>query len=125
VEKKQLEFVTGGWVMPDEANSHWFSLLMQLTEGQTWLKTHFNLTPASSWSIDPFGQSPTMPFLLKGSNMENLLIQRVHYSIKKRLAQKRELEFRWRQLWGNIISYFKPRMHFYYSSFFCRYNWKY
>lgn len=104
VKRSQLEFVTGGWVMADEANSHWFSLLQQLTEGQTWLKTNLNVTPTSSWSIDPFGQSATMPLLLKESGFKNLLIQRTHYSVKKRLAQKKELEFRWRQLWGKLIA---------------------
>ncbi|XP_037030283.1 alpha-mannosidase 2 isoform X2 [Bradysia coprophila] len=99
VKRNQLEFVTGGWVMPDEANSHWLCLLQQLTEGHTWLKTNLNVTPTSSWSIDPFGQSATMPLLLKESGFQNLLIQRTHYSVKKRLAQKKELEFRWRQLW--------------------------
>ena len=86
--------------MPDEANAHWESILMQLTEGQTWLKKHLNVTPISSWSIDPFGLSPTLPYLLKHSGFENLLIQRTHYSIKKRLAKEKQLEFRWRQIWG-------------------------
>ena len=99
VKNGQLEFVTGGWVMPDEANSHWYSILMQLTEGQTYLKNHFNVTPRSSWSIDPFGQSATMPYILKNSGFENLLIQRTHYVVKKNLAMKKQLEFRWRQLW--------------------------
>lgn len=89
--------------MPDEANSHWLSILQQLTEGQTWLKTNLNVTPITSWAIDPFGHSSIMPFLLKGSRFQNLLIQRVHYSVKKKLSQNKELEFRWRQLWGKII----------------------
>ncbi|XP_055385035.1 alpha-mannosidase 2 [Condylostylus longicornis] len=101
VKNRQLEFVTGGWVMPDEANSHWLSILMQLTEGQEWLKVFLNVTPISSWSIDPFGQSPTMPFILKNSGFENLLIQRTHYSVKKRLAKEKQLEFRWRQIWDD------------------------
>jgi alpha-mannosidase II len=101
VQRRQLEFVTGGWVMPDEANSHWFSILQQLTEGQTWLKNAFNITPISAWAIDPFGHSPVMPYILKNSGFENMLIQRTHYSVKKRFAQKKELEFRWRQLWDS------------------------
>lgn len=100
VERKQLEIVTGGWVMPDEANSHWLCILQQLTEGQLWVKNNLNITPTTSWSIDPFGYSATMPYLLKGARMNNLLIQRTHYSIKKKFAQEKQLEFRWRQLWG-------------------------
>lgn len=101
LKKKQLEFVTGGWVMNDEANSHWLSILQQLTEGQTWLKAHLNVTPKSSWSIDPFGLSSVQPLLLKGAEFENLLIQRTHYEVKKYLAKNRQLEFRWRQTYGN------------------------
>lgn len=97
-----MEFVTGGWVMTDEANSHWLSMLLQLTEGQTWLKAHLNVTPKSSWSIDPFGQSSVMPVILKGADFENLLIQRTHYEVKKYLARRKELEFRWRQVWGKF-----------------------
>lgn len=105
LKRHQLEFVTGGWVMPDEANSHWLSILQQLTEGQTWLKTHFNITPKSSWSIDPFGQSAVMPLILKGADFENMLIQRTHYEVKKHLAKHKQLEFRWRQLWGRLCTF--------------------
>ena len=99
VKRNQLEFVTGGWVMPDEACSHWYSVLQSLTEGQKWLKTTFNVTPVSSWSIDPFGYSSTSAYILKKSGFENLLIQRTHYSVKKYFAQRKQLEFRWAQNW--------------------------
>lgn len=101
VRRKQLEFVTGGWVMNDEANSHWLSILQQLSEGQSWLSRNLNVTPTSHWSIDPFGYSPTQAYLIKGVGIKNMLIQRAHYAIKKRFAQQRSLEFMWRQIWDS------------------------
>lgn len=99
VKQGRLEFVSGGWVMPDEANSHWYSIIEQLAEGQQWLKKNFNVTPISSWSIDPFGHSPTLAYVLKNSGFENHLIQRTHYIVKRELAKKKQLEFNWQQSW--------------------------
>lgn len=101
VHSNQLEIVTGGWVMNDEANSHWLSIVHQLTEGHQWLQRNLNYTPTSSWSIDPFGMSATQPLLLNKAGILNSLIQRVHYSVKKKLALEKQLEFRWRQMWDS------------------------
>ena len=57
--------------------------------------------PNVSWSIDPFGLSPTMPHLLKRSGVERLLVLRAHYSIKRHLAFSQQLEFNWQQTWGS------------------------
>ncbi|XP_053596430.1 alpha-mannosidase 2 [Microplitis demolitor] len=104
IANRQLEMVAGGWVMPDEAVSHWTAQLTQLTVGHQWLKTNLDYLPISSWAIDPFGLSPTMPYLLKNSGLKNVIIQRVHYAVKKRLARDKNLEFRWRQLWDTTGS---------------------
>jgi len=101
INNHQLEFVTGGWVQPDEANTQLYAMEVQLQEGHDWLRKTFgaHVLPKYGWSIDPFGYSPTMAYLLKKYNFKGMLIQRVHYAVKKELAARQHLEFNWRQTW--------------------------
>ncbi|OMO68163.1 hypothetical protein COLO4_29856 [Corchorus olitorius] len=99
VKNGQLEIVGGGWVMNDEANSHYFAIIEQITEGNMWLNETIGFVPKNSWAIDPFGYSPTMAYLLRRMGFENMLIQRTHYELKKELAWNKNLEFIWRQSW--------------------------
>uniref|UniRef100_A0AAQ5YG98 Alpha-mannosidase n=1 Tax=Amphiprion ocellaris TaxID=80972 RepID=A0AAQ5YG98_AMPOC len=104
-----------GWVMTDEANVHYFAMIDQLIEGHQWLERNLGITPRSGWAVDPFGHSATMPYLLKRANLTSMLIQRVHYSIKKHFASTRSLEFMWRQAWdsGSSTDIFCHMMPFY------------
>ncbi|KAL3624198.1 Alpha-mannosidase 2x [Castilleja foliolosa] len=99
VQNGQLEIVGGGWVMNDEANSHYFAIIEQITEGNLWLNETVGVIPRNSWSIDPFGYSSTMAYLLRRMGFENMLIQRTHYELKKELAWHKKLEYVWRQSW--------------------------
>eukprot|EP00258_Populus_trichocarpa_P013186 XP_002323809.2 alpha-mannosidase 2 [Populus trichocarpa] len=99
VKAGQLEIVGGGWVMNDEANSHFFAIIEQITEGNMWLNDTIGVVPKNSWAIDPFGYSPTMAYLLRRMGFENMLIQRTHYELKKELALRKNLEYVWRQNW--------------------------
>ena len=104
----QFEFVTGGWVQPDEANSNMDALEIQMQEGHDWIAKHVGkeFLPRVGWSIDPFGYSPSLPYLLKSQfNFDAILIQRVHYAVKKELAKRKHLEFYWRQTWDTNGEY--------------------
>jgi hypothetical protein len=98
LKNRQLEFVTGGWVQPDEANTQLYAMEVQLQEGHSWIRNNLGdqYIPKYGWSIDPFGYSPTMAYLLRKYDFEGMLIQRVHYAVKKELASKQQLEFLWR-----------------------------
>ncbi|KHJ95389.1 glycosyl hydrolase family 38 protein [Oesophagostomum dentatum] len=77
LESGKFEIVTGGWVMTDEANAHYFSIITELMEGHEWIKNHVgSFRPKSHWSIDPFGLSPSLPQLLTAANITNAAIQR-------------------------------------------------
>ncbi|KAK9974167.1 hypothetical protein ABG768_022273 [Culter alburnus] len=104
VESGQFEVATGGWVMPDEANTHYFALIDQLVEGHQWLEKNLGVKPKTGWAVDPFGHAPTQAYLLRQAGLSNMLIQRVHYSVKKHFASQKTLEFFWRQNWDQDSS---------------------
>ena len=91
--------VTAGWVMEDEANTHIYAMVDQMIEGNHWIKDNLGITIKTAWSIDPFGQSPTVAYLRKRMGFSNMLIQRTHYEVKKALSMDKKLEFIWRQQW--------------------------
>ncbi|XP_048738238.1 alpha-mannosidase 2-like isoform X2 [Ostrea edulis] len=101
VKNGQLEIVSGGWVMPDEASTSYYSIIDQLMEGHQWIMENLKVKPKNSWAIDPFGHSGTVPYLWKKAGLENMVIQRIHQATKGSLAQKKSLEFLWRQPWDN------------------------
>lgn len=113
--------------MNDEATPHYHAIIMQMTEGHEWLQKNLQVKPSSgfvffsylysfiSWSIDPFGYSPTHSYINQLNGIRGMLIHRAHYEVKKYLAQRQQLEFMWRQIWadGNYTDMFTHLTPFY------------
>lgn len=117
IHRGQLEIALGGWVMSDEASTHYPSVIDQLMEGHMWVTENLKTKPINSWAIDPFGHSGTMPYLWKQAGMKNMVIQRVHQAIKSTLASKKGLEFTWRQMWdqsgsSDILCHVMPYVYY-------------
>ena len=108
VAEKRLDFITGGWVMNDEASVTARATRWHLQEGREWLQKTFGITPQYSWAIDPFGHSAGQAQVLKELGYKGMLIQRVHYAVKKQLAEKQQLEFQWQTPVGDIFTHMMP-----------------
>ena len=99
IQEGRLEIPTGGWVMTDEANVELFSMIDQLVEGHSFLRTTFNVKPVSSWSVDSFGHGGTFPHILAKSGINNMVVMRVHYAWKEWFAKYQHGDFLWKQSW--------------------------
>ncbi|XP_072931215.1 alpha-mannosidase 2 [Epargyreus clarus] len=112
IKEGRLEITTGGWVMPDEACTHIYSLVDQFIEGHHWVKTNLGILPKTGWSIDTFGHGATVPYILDKSGLEGTVIQRIHYAWKQWLAQRQIEEFYWTPGWSaekpNMIVHNQP-----------------
>ncbi|ODM86989.1 Alpha-mannosidase 2, partial [Orchesella cincta] len=95
VTQGRIEILTGGWVMADEGTSTLYGLVHQLTEGHTWLKSNLNFMPNAAWSIDPFGHSSTMPYLLKAAGVDIMVIQVCMKFDFRRINGKKEEHLRY------------------------------
>lgn len=54
------------------------------------------MIPKNHWSIDPFGHSPVMAYLVQLAGLKNGVLNRLHYELLKRFGDEQTLEFDWR-----------------------------
>jgi len=100
----QLEIVGGSWVVPDEANPHYFALIDQMIEGHQFLKNNIAFYPSNTWSVDQFGYSAVQAHLYKLAGFKHMVILRVHSAVKQYLQSRNSLEFFWRTMWNSTTA---------------------
>ncbi|XP_025411252.1 alpha-mannosidase 2 [Sipha flava] len=65
-----------------------------------WIKNNLGVNVKTGWSVDPFGHGPTVPYLLKKSEVTGgAVIQRLHFAWKEWFARTQNGDFFWRQNW--------------------------
>ncbi|CAG2110952.1 unnamed protein product, partial [Medioppia subpectinata] len=97
VNRGQLEFISGGWSMNDEAAAHYSAIIDQMTVGHRWLNRTFGECgiPRIGWQIDPFGHSREEASLLSQMGFDGLFLGRIDYQDKLLRERTRTLEFLW------------------------------
>ncbi|XP_021759712.1 probable alpha-mannosidase At5g66150 isoform X2 [Chenopodium quinoa] len=97
VDAGQLEFINGGWVMHDEAASHYVDMIDQTTLGHYAIKKQFNSIPRAGWQIDPFGHSAVQAYLLGAElGFDSVHFARIDYQDRAVRKDHKSLETLWR-----------------------------
>uniref|UniRef100_A0A8R1XRC9 Alpha-mannosidase n=1 Tax=Onchocerca volvulus TaxID=6282 RepID=A0A8R1XRC9_ONCVO len=97
IKNKQLEIVSGSWVMTDEATTFFPSTVDNIIEGQQYVYNELNVEAQVMWSNDPFGHGPSVPYLFTKTGINRGVINRIHNDLKIFLRNHGALSFHWRQ----------------------------
>lgn len=98
VRQGRLEFANGGWVMNDEAATHYGAIIDQMTLGLRFLEDTFGNDgrPRVAWHIDPFGHSREQASLFAQMGFDGFFFGRLDYQDKWVRKEKLEMEQVWR-----------------------------
>ena len=95
LDQGRFEFVSGGWVMNDEACTTETAIFNQMTLGQQYVHRTFGKRVRFGYQIDPFGHSAANALMFEGLGFEAMIINRIHYSDKEEREVNKTMEFQW------------------------------
>ncbi|CAK9303127.1 unnamed protein product [Gordionus sp. m RMFG-2023] len=100
IDNGQLEILLGGWVMNDEACTHYNDIINQMTLGLKMYRDTFGecAIPEIGWQVDVFGQSAAYADLLAKFGFSATFFGRVSDDVKYVKLIQRQLEFLWSPL---------------------------
>ncbi|KAK6101083.1 Glycosyl hydrolases 38 N-terminal domain family protein [Brugia pahangi] len=103
IDEGHLEISGGHWVMNDEATPYFWEAIENIIVGHQYVHEILNITPITSWSVDPFGHGLMMPYLMTLAGINQMVIGRINSNIKNILKQHHQLHFRWAQNWDSQL----------------------
>ena len=95
IKEKRFEFVNGGYVMEDNAASHFRDGISQLRLGLEFLKENFNITPKIVWALDQFGYSMAHTYFYQQFGFNRVVVNRISENIIKNWSNTHDLDFIW------------------------------
>ncbi|CAG2068492.1 unnamed protein product, partial [Timema podura] len=97
INSGQIELIGGGWVMNDEADSHYQATIDQFTWGLRWLEETFGVCgrPRIGWQIDPFGHSKETASIMAQMGFDGLFFSRLDYQDKEARLNTSTMEMVW------------------------------
>lgn len=114
IKEGRFEFVNGGWVMEDEAASHYVDALTQLRSGLEFLKDEFNITPHIGWFLDQFGHSHSHAYIYTQFGFDRLVLGRSHTKLRSELRNGKNMELFWKPYEKENAEIFTHLIHDYY-----------
>ena len=95
IKEKRIEFVSGSYIINDEATPLYYNIADQIRIGHQFLLEEFGVVPKTGWYIDSFGHSAGNAHVLSQLNFENLVLGRMHLDFLELMKREKKLEFYW------------------------------
>ena len=95
LEDKRIEFVSGSYIINDEATPLYYNIIDQIRIGNQFLLEEFGILPKTGWYIDSFGHSAGNAHILSQMNFDNLVIGRMHSDFLELMKKGEKTEFYW------------------------------
>ena len=95
IKEKRIEFVSGSYIINDEATPLYYNIIDQVRIGHQFLLEEFGVTPKTGWYIDSFGHSAGNAYILTQLGFENLVLGRMHTDFLELMKNEKKIEFFW------------------------------
>ena len=95
VKEKRIEFVSGSYIINDEATPLYYNIMDQIRIGHQFLFEEFGILPKTGWYIDSFGHSAGNAHILSLINFDNLVLGRMNADFLELMKKEKKTEFYW------------------------------